>query len=115
MPVLYIDTEMSSREQEDRLLAINTGIPHSEIVSGMYVMDTVHGRADDKCRLIEEARQKLKLGNYYHIYMPHFSTEKVTALARKFQRQFGIVALFLIILRYLQVKQTLEVYKSTKS
>ena len=94
LPVLYIDTEMNSREQEDRLLAILTGIPHSEIVSGMYVMDTVYGKAEDKCRLIEEARQKLKLGNYYHVYMPQFTIEKVMALARKFQRQFGIVALF---------------------
>jgi len=94
LPILYIDTEMNSREQEDRLLAINTGIPHSEIVSGMYVMDTVHGKAEDKCRLLAEAREKLNLGNYYHIYMPQFTIEKVTALARKFQRQFGIVALF---------------------
>lgn len=94
LPILYIDTEMNSREQEDRLLAINTGIPHSEIVSGMYVMDTVHGKAEDKCRLLQEAREKLNLGNYYHIYMPQFTIEKVTALARKFQRQFGIVALF---------------------
>jgi replicative DNA helicase len=94
LPVLYIDTEMSSREQEDRLLANLTGIPHSEIVSGMYVMDTVHGTAVDKVAKLKEAREKLKLGNYYHIYMPQFTIEKVTALVRKFQLQFGIVALF---------------------
>lgn len=94
LPILYIDTEMSSREQEDRLLANLSGIPHSEIVSGMYVMDTVHGKAEDKVRLLKEAREKLNLGHYYHIQMPHFTIEKVTALARKFQKQFGIVALF---------------------
>lgn len=94
LPVLYFDTEMSSREQEDRLLAMITGIPHSEIVSGMYVMDTVYGKAEDKVRLLKDAREQLDLGNYYHVYMPQFTIEKVTALARKFQRQFGIVAIF---------------------
>lgn len=94
LPILYIDTEMNSREQEDRLLAMLTGIPHKEITSGMYVMDSQYGLAEDKCRLLKEAREKLNLGNYYHIYMPQFTIEKVTALARKFQKQFGIVALF---------------------
>lgn len=94
LPVLYIDTEMNSREQEDRLLANLSGIPQSEIVSGLYVTDTVNGTAQDKIAKLKEAREKLKMGNYYHIYMPQFTIEKVTALARKFQMQFGIVALF---------------------
>ena len=94
LPVLYIDTEMNSREQEDRILANLTGIPHDEIVSGMYVLDTVNGAAQEKIQKLKEAREKLKLGNYYHIYMPQFTIEKVSSLARKFQMQFGIVALF---------------------
>jgi replicative DNA helicase len=94
LPILYIDTEMNSREQEDRILANMTGIPHDEIVSGMYVMDTAFGTADEKVAKLKDAREKLKLGNYYHIYMPQFTIEKVTALARKFQMQFGIVAMF---------------------
>lgn len=92
--ILYIDTEMSDREQEDRILSNLTGIPHTEIVSGLYVMDTVNGTAEDKVAKLKEARQQLQLGNYYHIYMPQFTAEKVTALARKFQTQFGICALF---------------------
>jgi replicative DNA helicase len=94
LPVLYIDSEMTSREQEDRLLANLTGIPAKEIVSGMYVMDTENGLAVDKVARLKEAREKLKMGNYYHVYMPQFTIEKVTALVRKFQLQFGIVALF---------------------
>ena len=94
LPVLYIDTEMNSREQEDRILSNMTGIPHDEIVSGMYVMDTVNGTAIDKNAKLKLARQKLNLGNYYHIYMPQFTIEKVNALVKKFQMQFGIVALF---------------------
>jgi replicative DNA helicase len=94
IPVLYFDTEMNEREQEDRILANLTGIPHDEIVSGMYVLDTVNGKADEKIAKLKEAREKLKLGNYYHIYMPQFTIEKVTALARKFCVQFGIKAIF---------------------
>jgi replicative DNA helicase len=94
LPLLYIDTEMASREQEDRILAMRTGIPHNEIVSGLYVMDTVNGKAEDKIAKLKTAREELGLGNYYHIYMPQFTIEKVSALARKFQMQFGIVALF---------------------
>jgi replicative DNA helicase len=94
LPVLYIDTEMNSREQEDRLLAMRTGIPHDEIVSGMYVMDTVNGTTQEKIAKLKKAREELELGNYYHVYMPQFTIEKVSALARKFQMQLGIVALF---------------------
>ena len=94
LPILYIDTEMNSREQEDRMLANITGIPANEIVSGQYVMDTVHGTAAEKVEKMKRATVELKMGNYYHVYMPQFTIEKVTALVRKFQMQFGIVALF---------------------
>lgn len=94
LPILYIDTEMNEREQEDRLLANLSGIPLYEITSGLYVMDTEHGSAEDKIKRIKYAQEKLNMGNYYHIYMPQFTIEKVTSLARKFQMQFGIVALF---------------------
>lgn len=94
IPVLYFDTEMNEREQEDRILSNLTGIPHDEIVSGMYVMDTINGKSVDKIAKLKSAREELQLGNYYHIYMPQFTTEKVTALSRKFMLQFGIKAIF---------------------
>lgn len=111
LPILYIDTEMNSREQEDRLLAMLTGIPHQEIVSGLYVMDSAHGSAEHKCRLLKEAREALGLGNYYHIYMPQFTIEKVTALVRKFQKQFGIVALFF---DYIKIPSNQADFKSSQ-
>lgn len=94
LPILYIDTEMNEREQEDRILANRTGIPHDEIVSGMYVMDTHNGKADDKIAKLKKVREELQMGHYYHVYMPQFTIEQVNALTRKFQLQFGIVALF---------------------
>lgn len=94
IPVLYIDTEMSPREQEDRILARLTGIPAKEIINGMFVMDTVHGTGAEKVQKLKEARNQLGMGNYYHIYMPQFTIESVTAIARKFKMQMGIQALF---------------------
>jgi len=94
IPILYGDSEMTEREQEDRILANLTGIPYDEIISGMYVMDTVNGTANEKINKLKAARKELNLGAYYHIYMPHFTIEKVTAITRKFITQFGIKALF---------------------
>lgn len=94
IPILYFDTEMNERDQEDRILANLTGIPQQEIVSGMYVLDTEHGTADEKIEKLKEAREQLNLGEYYHIFMPHFTIEKVTAIARKFVLQFGVKAVF---------------------
>lgn len=94
LPVLYIDTEMNEREQEDRILASLTGIPADEIISGRYVLDTVSGKADDKIARLKSARELLTSGYYYHIYMPHFTMEKVAAISRKFTAQYGIKALF---------------------
>ena len=94
IPILYFDTEMNEREQEDRILSNLTGIPHNEIVSGLYVMDTVNGKATDKVAKLKEAREKLGLGCYYHIYMPQFTIEKVIALSKKFVTQFGVKAIF---------------------
>ena len=94
IPILYCDSEMNEREQEDRILANLTGIPHDEIVSGMYIIDTINGKAIDKIAKLKNAREEMQLGSYYHIYMPLFTIEKVTAIARKFEMQLGIKALF---------------------
>lgn len=94
LPILYFDTEMNEREQEDRILANLTGIPHKEIVSGGYVFDSVTGTAKEKLEKLKNAKEMLELGNYYHIYMPQFSIEKVNSLVRRFMNQIGIKAVF---------------------
>ena len=94
IPVLYFDTEMDSRQQEDRILSILSGVPNKEIVSGMYVTDTENGKAEDKITALKSAVQELKDGNYFHIYMPNFTIEKVNAVAKKFKLQHNIQAIF---------------------
>lgn len=100
IPVLYFDTEMNSREQEDRILSILSGVPHKEIVSGMYMLDTENGKSEDKIKSLKHAISLLKNGNYYHIYMPNFSIDKVNAVAKKFKLQHNIQAIFFDYLKF---------------
>jgi replicative DNA helicase len=100
LPVLYFDTEMDSRQQEDRILSILSGIPHKEIVSGMYVLDTENGKAKDKKEKLKKAIEELHDGNYYHIYLPNFTIESVTAIAKKFKIQNDIQAIFFDYLKF---------------
>lgn len=94
IPTLYFDTEMDRRQQEDRILSILSGVPHKEIVSGMYVLDTENGLAKHKMAALRMAVQELKDGCYYHVYLPSFTIDKVNAIAKKFKIQYGIQAIF---------------------
>lgn len=94
LPVLYIDTEMTAREQEDRILANLANIPHSEITSGLYALDTDYGTAEEKRIRLNEAKKSLREGNYFHAYMPDMNIDKVKTLVKKYKAQFGICALF---------------------
>ena len=100
IPILYFDTEMSAREQEDRILSILSGVPHKEIMNGMYCLDTENGKAEDKKKRIRYAIQKMQEGYYYHIYMPNFTIEKVNAIAKKFKIQNNIQAIFFDYLKF---------------
>jgi replicative DNA helicase len=94
LPVLYFDTEMSKEEQEDRLLSMVSQVPHKEIMSGMFACDTASGKAIDKLKRIKEATEKIKEAPYYHIYMPNFNAEKVTALTKQYRHKYNIQAMF---------------------
>ena len=60
LPVLYIDTEMTSEEQEDRLVSMITQIPVQEIVTGLFAVDTENGTAQEKIQKIKNAIQQIK-------------------------------------------------------
>jgi replicative DNA helicase len=90
IPGLYIDTEMTDREQEDRLLAIISGVPYEEILNGMFAKDTEYGLSSNKVPALKTALQKIKQSKLYHIYMPNFTIEKVSAMVRKYRIQFNI-------------------------
>lgn len=94
IPVLYFDTEMSSREQEDRILSILSGVPEREIEAGTFVVDTENGKAKDKIEKIKNGVKMMKEGKYFHIYMPSYNIEKVVAISKKFKIQEDIQAIF---------------------
>lgn len=95
LPVLYIDTEMTSEEQEDRIVSMITQIPVQEITTGLFAVDTENGTAKDKIERIKFAVNLIKEAPYYHVYMPNFSAEKVMALAKQYKAKYNIQALFM--------------------
>lgn len=82
---LYIDTEMSDEEQEDRLIAINSEVPYTEIQNGMFSKDTAYGDADTKKMKVYSSTNSINNGNLIHVYVPNFTIESVTALIRKYK------------------------------
>lgn len=94
LPVLYIDTEMTSEEQEDRLVSMITKIPVHEIVTGLFAIDTEEGTAKEKIEKIKDAIDLINKSPYYHVYMPNFSSEKVVSLAKQYKSKYNIQALF---------------------
>lgn len=90
IPGLYIDTEMTDTEQEDRLTSMISGVPYEEIFNGMFAQDTQYGRAVDKIEAVKRAVQKIKNGKLFHVYMPTFTIEKVTALVRQYTIRHNI-------------------------
>lgn len=90
IPVLYIDTENYSHEQEDRLLSLISGVDHTEIENGQFAKDTFNGTAKDKMRAVAEASRIIESGNFYHIYLPFFTPEKIEHIVREYQINHGI-------------------------
>lgn len=93
LPILYIDSEMDARNQEDRMLANLTGLPYSEITSGLYMIDTDNGKASDKRELIKSAIELIKSGNFYHIQMPTFEISAIKSITRQYKMKYNICAL----------------------
>jgi replicative DNA helicase len=94
LPILWIDSEQTQAEQENRLVSNISQIPEDEIVTGLYTQDTANGTAKEKIARMKCAIDILKQSQFYHVYMPDFTLEKIQALTRQFHLKHGIVALF---------------------
>lgn len=90
IPTLYIDTEMDKSQQEEKLLSMISGVPHFEIRTGFFGRDTKYGTAQEKIARIQMAVKVIKEAPLFHIEMPDFTIDKISALARKFQIEKGI-------------------------
>lgn len=92
--VLYIDTEMDTPEQEDRMLSSISGVPVKEIETGLFAYDTVNGSAEEKKELIDNATKMIDEGGFYHIYAPTFSVEWLKSTIKKYRIKHNIQAVF---------------------
>jgi replicative DNA helicase len=90
VPTLYIDTEMYDYEQEDKLLSIISRVPHEEIRTGRFGVDTEAGKAIDKIAALQDANRELKEAPFFHVYLPNFTPEKIKSLVRKYQVEHGV-------------------------
>ena len=90
IPVLYIDTEMPTEEQIDRLISILATEMTGTIVPEIAVSKGLFGRNESMKQAVDVAREMIKDSPLFHVYMPDFTPEKVHNLARQFQRQHGI-------------------------
>lgn len=84
VPVLYVDTEMRTEEQQWRLISILSGVPEKEIKNGTYCENAEWNKA------VDEALQISQSGLILHKYYPDFTIEGISALTRKYKHQHGI-------------------------
>ena len=84
LPGLYIDTEMETEEQENRMLAMLAKVPIDEIETGFFSRDTEFGKGEDKIKRVMESAKRMEESKLFHIYMPQFTIEGVSATIRKY-------------------------------
>jgi hypothetical protein len=83
IPILYVDTEMSSEQVYPRMLSRLTRIPEKRIKRGQI--------ADNEREILTLASKALTTkGKYFHKYMPGFTLDAVVALIKKYHSKYGI-------------------------
>jgi len=87
-PVLYVDTEMSTMEQQLRLLSILSNVKERDIKNGSFK----HNQQDlDNVRHAQSVKET---GLILHKYYPNFTPEGVSALTRKCHHQGKTMCMF---------------------
>ena len=83
LPVLYIDTEMSSTKNKTRILANITGIPEKRLKRGKIT--------DAERKTVKKVLTKLdNKVQFFHKYVPGFTLESVLALIRSYHIKHNI-------------------------
>jgi len=86
IPILYIDTEMSTEQNCSRILSRLTKIPEKKIKRGQF-NDSEKDLVILAAKVLKEKENK---GKYFHKYMPGFTLEAVTSLIKKFHSKHNI-------------------------
>jgi len=87
-PLLYIDTEMSTKEVRTRMLSNLSGVKERIISNGSYRTNT------DYRERVRKAAEIMAHGEFYHKYVPGVTIDQVVSLGKKYYVNHGIAALF---------------------
>ena len=99
---LYIDTEMSSRQHMERMIAHLTQIPVKLIKNGGYT--------DEQSKRISEALKWIKQQKYVHVYMPTPSKDKIFTIAKRLQAKIGLDFVFFDYIKSQNSTSSSEIY-----
>lgn len=88
MPVLYVDTEMPTRDVQTRLLAHLASVPERAIINGTFITNP------DFCSRVEAAVCKIEQGQFFHRYYPGYSMEGLRSLVKKYHTRERIGSFF---------------------
>jgi replicative DNA helicase len=84
VPVLFIDTENSSHQVDDRFISLVSGVDEVEIRNGMFAL------RPEKSEKVFDAINQLKDIEIYHHYMPNFTFEACISVIRRYRAQKNI-------------------------
>lgn len=102
-PVLIISTEMSATEDEDRILAITSGVSEELIRNGLYTVN------DEYVKAVEEAKEKIKNSYILHEWRPIFTIEEIESLCKKYYIKYGVYCIFFDYIKCSMVRNMSQV------
>ena len=82
VPTLVVDTEMSTRQYTERLLAHVAGVSNKKIKNGTY--------NEEEWQRVKEARVWLKRQQFVHIYDPNMTMDKLYSICKMLKRKIGL-------------------------
>jgi len=97
LPILYVDTEMHTREVQTRALSHLSRVPERAIVNGKFIEN------EDYCVRVSAACKRIEEGLFFHRYYPGYTIDGLKSLARKYYAREGIGAL---IFDYIKAPET---------
>ena len=82
VPVLVLDTEMTTEEIQFRMAAAKTGVP-------LWFLETGKWRSDEKMmQKVRDYFQELKKHKYYHYHVRNKTTDEVCAMIRRWHMKY---------------------------
>lgn len=88
IPVLYIDTELSTAEVQMRAVSHLSQVPERLVTNGKYIEN------EQLTSNVWRAHAVMGKGQLFHKYMPGFSMDAVKSMVRKYHAREGIGAFF---------------------